>query len=183
MIDDLHGDAAAFGLVEGAGDVAVQALPGFFIDLGLQGGLEGLVRIVGAQEVGVTDEEGFLVVVGVDEPAGDAVGAVADDFAGLRLEDVHAVDLHLNLAGLAVVLGGVEDVDIRLAEDDEEVALAGVLEVLGHVQVGVHARLEHGSAAELVEFSGVGVEVKGAGNQHVKAGVGSLARGGDKVRP
>jgi hypothetical protein len=43
------------------------------------------VRVVGAEEVGVADEEAFFVVVGVDEPAGDAVGAVADDFAGLRV--------------------------------------------------------------------------------------------------
>ena len=46
-------------------------------DLGLQGGLEGLVRVVGAEEVGVAHEEALLVVVGVDEPAGNAVGAVA----------------------------------------------------------------------------------------------------------
>jgi hypothetical protein len=30
-----------------------------------------------------------------------------------------------------------------LAEDDEQVALAGGLQVLGHVQVSVHACLEH----------------------------------------
>jgi hypothetical protein len=41
----------------------------------------------------VADEEALLVVVGVDEPAGDAVRAVADDLAGLRLEHVHPFDL------------------------------------------------------------------------------------------
>ena len=51
----------------------------------------------------------------------------------------------------------VEDVDVRLAEDHEQVALAGVLEVFGHVQIGVHARLEDGDASELGEFVGVGV--------------------------
>ena len=92
------------------------------------------------------------------------------------MEDVHAVDLDLDLAAL-----GREDVDVRLAENDEEVALAGVLEVVGHVQVGVHARLEDGDAAELVELRGVGVVVEGAGDEHVEAGVAGLAGGGDEV--
>jgi hypothetical protein len=41
----------------------------------------------------VADEEAFFVVVGIDEPASDAVGAVATDFAGLGVEDIHAVQL------------------------------------------------------------------------------------------
>ena len=76
---------------------------------------------------------------------------------------------------------GVQNLDVRLAEDDEQIALAGVLQVVGHVQVGVHARLEHGDAAELVELGGVGVVVEGAGDQHVEAGVARLARGGDQI--
>ena len=92
------------------------------------------------------------------------------------VEDIDAVHLH---AQLAVLLG--QQVDVRLAEDDEQVALAGVLEVVGHVQVGVHARLEHGDAAELVELGGVGLVVEGAGDQHVEAGVARLAGGGDEV--
>ena len=72
-------------------------------------------------------------------------------------------------------------VDVRLAEDDEEVALAGVLEVVGHVQVGVHARLEHGDAAELVELRGVGLVVEGAGDQHVEVGVAGLAGGRHQI--
>ena len=59
--------------------------------------------------------------------------------------------------------------------------LAGVLQVVGHVQVGVHARLEDRDAAELVELGGVGVVVEGAGDQHVEAGVARLARGGDEI--
>ena len=51
--------------------------------LGLEGGLERLVGIARAEEVGVADEEALLVVVGIDEPAGDAVGAVAADLAGV----------------------------------------------------------------------------------------------------
>ena len=62
--------------------------------------LSALVGIVRAQEVGVADEEALLVVVGVDEPAGDALGAVAAHLAGVGVEDVDAVDLHLDLAVL-----------------------------------------------------------------------------------
>ena len=73
----------------------------------------------------MADEEAFAVIVGVNEPAGDAVGTVADDFAGLRFEDVHAVDFDAQFA-----IGLREKVDVWLAEDDEEVALTRILEVL-----------------------------------------------------
>ena len=142
VINDLDGDAAGGGLGEWAGGVAVQGRPGVEVDFGLERRLERLVGVVRAQEVGVADEEALLVVVGVDEPAGDAVGAVAPHLAGVGVEDVHAVNPHAD--GVAAVL---QDVDIGLAEDDEEVALAGVLEVAGHVEIGVHARLQHRDGA------------------------------------
>ena len=78
-----------------------ERLPGVAVDFRLEGGLQRLVGIVGAQKVGVADEEALLVVVGVDEPAGDAVGAVAADFAGVGMEHVHTIDLDLDLVGLA----------------------------------------------------------------------------------
>ena len=68
-----------------------------------------------------------------------------------------------------------EDVNVGLAEDDEQVALAGVLQVAGHVQVGVHARLEDGDAAELAELGGVRLVAERAGDQHVVVGVGGFA--------
>ena len=40
----------------------------------------------------MADEEAFFVVVGVNEPAGDAVGSVAAHFAGVRVKHVYAVD-------------------------------------------------------------------------------------------
>ena len=73
-----------------------------------------------------------------------------------------------------------QDLDVGLAEDGEEVAAAG-LEVAGHVQVGVHPGLQDRDAAEAVELGGVGVEVEGAGDHHVEAGLGGLAGGGDQV--
>ena len=128
MIDHLHGNSAGFRFVERPGQVAVQGGPGFLIYFGLQGRLESLVGVVGAQEVGVADEETFFVVVGIDEPAGDAFGPVGADFAGVGVEHVHAVDFDLYL-----VVFGVKDVYVRFAEDDEQVPLAGVLQVVGHV--------------------------------------------------
>ena len=95
MVNHLYGDPAGGGFVEGAGGVAVEGGPGFFVDLGFERGLECFVWIVCAQEVGVTDEEAFFVVVGVDEPAGDAFGAVAADFAGVGVKDIHTVDSDL----------------------------------------------------------------------------------------
>ena len=67
--------------------------------------------------------------------------------------------------------------NIRLTEDDEEVAFAGVLEVVGHVQVGVHARLEDGDAAQFAELRGVGVVVEGGGDQNVKVRVCGFSGG------
>ena len=85
------------------------------------------------------------------------------------MEDIHAVDLDLDLP-----VFGIQDVDIRLAEDHEQVALAGVLQIVGHVQVGVHARLEHRDRAQLAEFGRAGIVVEGAGDQHIEAGIARL---------
>jgi hypothetical protein len=80
-----------------------------------------------------------LVVVGVDGPRGDAFRVARADFAGLRVEHIDAV----NLDDDAVRFTGCSAPgDVRLAEHDEQVALAGVLQVVGHVQVEVHARLQ-----------------------------------------
>ena len=61
-----------------------------------------------------------------------------------------------------------------------EIALAGVLEVLGHMQVRVHAGLEHRDAAELGELRGVRLVVEGTGDQHIEPGIARLAGCGDE---
>ena len=43
----------------------------------------------------MADEEAFLVIVCVDEPAGDAVGAVAADFAGVGMKYIYPMDSDL----------------------------------------------------------------------------------------
>ena len=87
MVNDFHRDSTGLRLIERTRYVAMERGPSFFVDLGFQRCLERLVGIVGAQEIGVADEETLLVVVGIDEPAGDAVGAVAANFAGSGMED------------------------------------------------------------------------------------------------
>ena len=76
---------------------------------------------------------------------------------------------------------GVKDVDVRLAEYNEQVPLARILQVARHVQISVHTRLKHRDAAELLELRGVGVVVEGAGDEHVESGVGGLAGGFHQV--
>ena len=93
------------------------------------------------------DKEALFVVIGVDEPAGDTLSAIAADLTGVWMKHVHTVHLHHNLAVVCI-----QDVDIRFAEDDKQVTLAGVLQVIGHVQVGVHTRLEYGNAAQLIKL-------------------------------
>ena len=95
----------------------------------------------------MANEKALLVVVGIDEPAGNAVGAVAADFSGVGVEYIDSIDLDLYLTVFCI-----KDVDVWFSEDDEEIALAGVLEVIGHVEVGVHASLEDGDTAEFVEL-------------------------------
>ena len=75
-----------------------------------------------------------------------------------------------------------EDVDVRLAEDDEQVALARVLQVFGHVEVGVHPRLQHRDAAQALELGGVRLIVEGTGDQNVEPAVCGLARRLHEVR-
>ena len=86
MVDDLDRDPTRPGTGERTRDVAVERRPCLGVDLGLERRLEGLLRVAGADEVVVPDEEALFVVVGVDEPARDPVCAVASDFAGVRGE-------------------------------------------------------------------------------------------------
>ena len=44
-------------------------------------------------------------------------------------------------------------------------------EIVGHVEVSVHACLEHGDSAKFVELRSVGVVVEGTGHQHVEVSV------------
>ena len=92
VVDHFHGDPPGLRFVERSRRVAVQRVPGILVDLRLERCLERFVRIIGAEEIGMPDKEALFVVVGVDEPAGDAFGAVAAHLAGVRMEDIHAME-------------------------------------------------------------------------------------------
>ena len=94
MVDNFYGNAAVLGFLEGPRGVTAQCLPCFGVDLRFQARFERVVGIIGTKEVSMTNEEALLVVVGVDEPAGDTVRSVADNFSGLWLEDINAFNLH-----------------------------------------------------------------------------------------
>ena len=81
------------------------------------------------------------------------------------MEDIDAVHLHLHL-----VTGG-EQRDIGLAEDHKQVPLAGVLEVVRHVQIGVHPCLQDRNPPQLVELGRVRFEVERTRDQHVEVGL------------
>ena len=57
VIDDLDRNPPGFRFVEGPRGIAVERRPGVLVDLGLERGLERLVGIVGAEEVGVADKK------------------------------------------------------------------------------------------------------------------------------
>ena len=176
VVDHLDRDASGGGFGEWPRRVAVQSGPSVGVDLGFERGLEGSVRVLHAEEVGVAHEKTLLVVVRVDEPTGDAVRAVAANLAGVGMEDIHAIDLDLDLTVVCV-----ENVDIRLPEDHEQIALARVLEIVGHVEIRVHARFEHRDAPQFVELRGLGVVVERAGDEHIEIGFARLAHGPHQV--
>ena len=128
VVDYLHCDATRFRFIERPRGVAVEGGPGFLVDLGLERGLEGLVGVAGAQEISVPNKEAFFVVVGVDEPAGDTLRPVAAHLPSVGVEYVHSVDFYPNLP-----VASVQYVDVWLTEDNEQVALAGVLQVVSHM--------------------------------------------------
>ena len=89
----------------------MERLPGFLVDFGLEGRLERLVRVVCAEEVGVADEEALLVVVGIDEPAGDAVGVVTADITASffgRVEMKCHPDVRASVVLHYIGLGSIE---------------------------------------------------------------------------
>ena len=124
----------------------------------------------------MTYEEALLVIISINEPAGYSLSAVAAYLACIWMEDVNAVYLDLNLSAFSV-----QNIYIRFTKDYEQVSLAGVLKVIGHVQVCIHARLEYRDASEFVKFRRVSVVVKSAGNQYIETCIAGLAGGGHQI--
>ena len=70
----------------------MERFPRFAVNLRFQRRLERFVRVVRAEEIGVTHEKTLRIVVGIDEPAGDAVGAVAPYLARVGMKNIDTVD-------------------------------------------------------------------------------------------
>ena len=83
------------------------------------------------------DEEALSVVVSINEPAGDVLGAVDSHFARARMKDVNAIDLDSNpIADTS--LFRPQDLDVRLPENNEEVASTPLApQVFGPHQHGI----------------------------------------------
>jgi hypothetical protein len=79
-------------------------------------------------------------------------------------------------------IGLVQHLDVRLTEDDEQVALGGGFELAAHVQVGVHARLEHRDTSQIAELAGARLVVERARDHNVEGSISCLACGGDEIR-
>ena len=95
----------------------------------------------------MANEEALLVVVGVDEPAGDSIRIVTSNLALRGVEDIDALDFDRDL-----IVGRVVDPDVGLAEDNEEIPRVRLLEIGRHVEVGIHAGLQNSHPAELIEI-------------------------------
>ncbi|WP_089214434.1 hypothetical protein [Sphingopyxis indica] len=70
--------------------------------------------------------------------------------------------------------------DVGLAEHGEQITRAGAGEV-GHVEIGVDPRLQHGQRPHAVELRCMRVEVERRGDQQVETRLHRLARGGGQV--
>ncbi len=122
MIDHLYGDAAKFWFIKRTGCIAFERGPCFLIDFGFESGLEGFVRIICAEEIGVTGEETLLVVIGIDKPSGNIAGVIATDFASVGMKHINAIDLNLDLAVIRI-----ENINIGFSKNDKQISLARVL--------------------------------------------------------
>src|SRR5580704_3269150 len=56
-----------------------------------------------------------------------------------------------------------------------------VLQLAGHVQIGVHPRLQDRDAADPLELGGVRIEIEGTGDHDIEPGIGRLTRRVDEI--
>src|ERR1700754_2399788 len=83
VIDDFDGETVRLGARKRARFVPIERRPGILVDFGFERRFERLVWVVCTHEIGVSNEETLLVIVGVDEPRSDVVLAASADFSDL----------------------------------------------------------------------------------------------------
>ena len=69
----------------------MERFPRLDVNLGFERRLEGFVRIVCAEEIGVAHEKTLRIIIGIDEPAGDAVCAVAPNLPRVGMKYVNTM--------------------------------------------------------------------------------------------
>lgn len=174
VIDDLDGDAPLFAGFEGEGDGAAVGLDLLFVDLGLEALLEFCPTVVfpGHGEEDLPGEEAAAVVIGVEHPHGNLLGAAAVDGAVAGVVVIETVDGEEDRAGFRP-LGDQVQSDVGLADEPETlVAGAFLLEVVG-LEVGVHLDFKEGDTGPvgLVDvLCGFGIELEGGEDEDLGAG-------------
>ena len=69
----------------------MERLPRLKVNLRFQRRLERFVRIVRAEEIGVTHKKTLRIIIGINEPAGDAVRAVAPNLPRVGMKYVNTM--------------------------------------------------------------------------------------------
>ena len=165
VIDHFDRDAAAFRRREGPADGRVQRLPCRLVDRGFHRFPQSLIGIA-AKKIGVADEESVAVIVAIEEPTGDVLGGIG---AGAHLARRGVEDVDAFYANREHAAARRLDIHVGLSEYDEEIAGAGLFEMVGHVEVFVHTRLKHGKAAEIHRITAdMGIEGEAADHQHIE---------------
>ena len=95
VIDDFDGNPPDAGFSNGREVSLWSVSHASTVNLRFQRRLERFVGVVRAEEIGVTHEKTLRVIVGIDEPAGDAVGAVAPNFTRVGMKNINTVDQNL----------------------------------------------------------------------------------------
>ena len=73
----------------------MERFPRLPVNLRFQRRLERFVGVIRAEEIGVTHEKTLRVIVGIDEPAGDAIRAVAPNLPRVGMKNINTVNRNL----------------------------------------------------------------------------------------
>ena len=108
--------------------------------------------------------------------AANAFGVVGTDFPRVGVEYIHAFHTHANSSVLLIL-----DVDVGLTKHDKEIPFARILQLVGHVKVGVHLGFKDWQRPKLGQLGGMRIEIEGTGDHDVEPGIGRLARRIDEI--
>src|ERR1700743_156687 len=105
------------------------------------------------------DKETLFVVVSVDEPTRNSVCPVAPNLTTGGIEHIHPGHLDPDPR-----IGLGQQRDIRFAENHEQIPFSSVLELLRHMQIRIHSRLEDWNSPQSAELSRICFVVESTSN-------------------